>query len=157
MNGASDPVSGMSPELEEARAFGELLKQGWRPKRTIVYTAWDGEEPMLLGSTEWVEKHEEDLKKAVVYINSDGNGRGYLNAGGSHTLEHFVNLVAKDIKDPETGLTVWKRLQSRADCPRLARSRAPKRATAPICASARSAPAPTTRRSCSTPARRRSL
>ena len=68
---------------------------------------------MLLGSTEWVEKHEEDLKKAVVYINSDGNGRGYLNAGGSHTLEHFVNLVAKDIQDPETGLTVWKRLQSR--------------------------------------------
>jgi len=113
VNGASDPVSGMSPELEEARAFGELLKQGWRPKRTIVYTAWDGEEPMLLGSTEWVEKHEEDLKKAVVYINSDGNGRGFLNAGGSHTLEHFVNLVAKDIKDPETGLTVWKRLQSR--------------------------------------------
>jgi len=113
VNGASDPVSGMAPEMEEARAFGQLLKSGWRPKRTIVYTAWDGEEPMLLGSTEWVEKHETDLKKAVVYINSDGNERGFLNAEGSHSLEHFVNAVAKDITDPETGLTVWKRLQAR--------------------------------------------
>ncbi|HKT79316.1 MAG TPA: transferrin receptor-like dimerization domain-containing protein [Vicinamibacterales bacterium] len=113
VNGAGDPSSGMAPELEEARAFGELLKQGWRPKRTIVYTAWDGEEPMLLGSTEWVEKHEEDLKKAVVYINSDGNSRGYLNAGGSHALEHFVNGVARDIKDPESGQSVWKRMQAR--------------------------------------------
>jgi N-acetylated-alpha-linked acidic dipeptidase len=112
VNGASDPVSGMAPELEEARAFGELLKTGWRPKRTIVYAAWDGEEPMLLGSTEWVEKHEADLKMAVVYINSDGNERGFLGASGSHTLEHFVNTVAKDIADPETGLTVWKRLQA---------------------------------------------
>jgi N-acetylated-alpha-linked acidic dipeptidase len=113
VNGASDPVSGMAPEMEEARAFGQLLKSGWRPRRTIVYTAWDGEEPMLLGSTEWVEKHETDLKKAVVYINSDGNERGFLSAAGSHSLEHFVNAVAKDIADPETGLTVWKRLQAR--------------------------------------------
>jgi N-acetylated-alpha-linked acidic dipeptidase len=113
VNGASDPVSGMAPELEEARALGALVKAGWRPKRTIVYAAWDGEEPMLLGSTEWVEKHEADLKKAVVYINSDGNDRGFLNAGGSHTLEHFVNTVARDIKDPESGLSVWKRLQAR--------------------------------------------
>jgi N-acetylated-alpha-linked acidic dipeptidase len=113
VNGASDPISGMAPELEEARALGALAKAGWRPKRTIVYAAWDGEEPMLLGSTEWVEKHEADLKKAVVYINSDGNDRGYLNASGSHTLEHFVNSVAKDITDPESGLSVWKRLQAR--------------------------------------------
>src|SRR4051794_20679583 len=113
VNGASDPVSGMAPEMEEARAFGTLLTSGWRPRRTIVYTAWDGEEPMLLGSTEWVEKHEADLKKAVVYINSDGNERGFLSAAGSHSLEHFVNAVAKDITDPETGLSVWKRLQAR--------------------------------------------
>ncbi len=124
VNGASDPISGMAPELEEARGFGELLKAGWRPKRTIVYAAWDGEEPMLLGSTEWVEKHEEDLKKAVVYINSDGNGRGFLGASGSHTLEHFVNTVAKDIQDPETGLTVWKRLQARRIANGSAESRA---------------------------------
>ena len=71
--------SGMAPELEEARALGALLKQGWRPKRTIVYAAWDGEEPGLLGSTEWVEQHDAELQqKAVVYINSDGNGRGFL-------------------------------------------------------------------------------
>jgi N-acetylated-alpha-linked acidic dipeptidase len=81
---------------------------------------------MLLGSTEWVEKHEDDLKKAVVYINSDGNGRGFFGASGSHTLEHFVNLVAKDIKDPETGLTVWKRMQSR----QIARGSADARAEA---------------------------
>jgi N-acetylated-alpha-linked acidic dipeptidase len=124
VNGASDPISGMAPELEEARALGALVKAGWRPKRTIVYAAWDGEEPMLLGSTEWVEKHEADLKKAVVYINSDGNERGFLDADGSHTLEHFVNSVAKDIQDPETGLTVWKRLQARRILNGSAESRA---------------------------------
>lgn len=113
VNGASDPVSGMAPELEEARALGELVKQGWRPKRTLVYAAWDGEEPGLLGSTEWVEQHDAELKqKAVVYINSDGNSRGFLQASGSHTLEHFVNEVAKSVEDPETKGTVWKRWQS---------------------------------------------
>jgi N-acetylated-alpha-linked acidic dipeptidase len=113
VNGAQDPGSGMAAELEEARALGELLKLGWRPKRSIVYIAWDGEEPGLLGSTEWVEDHDEELhRKAVVYINSDGNGRGFLNAGGSHTLEPFINAVARDIEDPDTKLSVWKRLQA---------------------------------------------
>jgi len=114
-NGAADPASGIGPELEEARVLGELRKQGWAPKRTIVYAAWDGEEPALLGSTEWVETHMDDLQRhAVAYINSDGNGRGFLNAGGSHSLENFVNDVARDVKDPETGLSVWKRRQARA-------------------------------------------
>ncbi len=113
VNGAQDPGSGMAAELEEARALGELLKLGWRPKRTIVYVAWDGEEPGLLGSTEWVEDHGEELRrKAVVYINSDGNGRGFLNAGGSHTLESFINAVARDIEDPDAKVSVWKRLQA---------------------------------------------
>jgi len=113
VNGAQDPVSGMAPELEEARALGELRKQGWRPKRTIVYAAWDGEETGLLGSTEWAEHHETELReKVVTYINSDGNGRGFLNAGGSHALEQFVNGVARDIADPDTTLSVWKRLQA---------------------------------------------
>ena len=113
VNGAADPVSGTAPLLEEARALGELLKQGWRPKRTIVYTVWDGEEPMLLGSTEWVEQHDEELRrKAAIYINSDGNGRGFFGASGSHTLEKFINGVVKDIEDPETTLTAWKRLQA---------------------------------------------
>jgi N-acetylated-alpha-linked acidic dipeptidase len=113
VNGAQDPVSGMAPELEEARAFGELRRQGWRPKRTIVYAAWDGEETGLLGSTEWAEHHETELReKVVTYINSDGNGRGFLNAGGSHALEQFINGVARDIEDPDTKLSVWKRLQA---------------------------------------------
>ncbi|MGE0130854.1 MAG: M28 family metallopeptidase [Blastocatellales bacterium] len=102
VNGADDPVSGMAVVLEEARAFGEMLKQGWRPKRTIVFCAWDGEEPGLLGSTEWVEHHAEELKqKAVAYINTDSTGKGWFNASGSHTLEKFVNDVARSVNDPK--------------------------------------------------------
>jgi N-acetylated-alpha-linked acidic dipeptidase len=112
VNGAEDPISGQVALLEEARAYGELLKQGWRPKRTIVYCAWDGEEPGLLGSTEWGETHAEELSKyAVAYFNSDSNGRGYLDMSGSHTLENFYNDVARDITDPESGVSVWRRLQ----------------------------------------------
>ena len=112
VNGAEDPTSGMVAVLEEARAFGELLKAGWRPKRTIILCAWDGEEPGLLGSTEWAEQHYDELRAhAVAYINSDTNGRGYLEVEGSHTLEKFTNDVARDISDPETKLSVWKRSQ----------------------------------------------
>jgi N-acetylated-alpha-linked acidic dipeptidase len=114
VNGAEDPISGMVTVLEEARSMGELLKQGWKPKRTIIYCAWDGEEPGLLGSTEWVETHVEELKKhAVMYVNSDSNSRGFLEVEGSHTLEHFINDVARDVPDPETKLSVWKRAQLR--------------------------------------------
>ena len=110
VNGAEDPVSGASPEVEEARALGELLKQGWKPQRTIVYCFWDGEEPALLGSTEWAEYHADELKQhAVAYFNSDGNGRGLFHAGGSHSLENFVNSVTQDIEDPETKMPVGKR------------------------------------------------
>jgi N-acetylated-alpha-linked acidic dipeptidase len=112
VNGAEDPLSGAVAVLEEARSIGELLKQGWKPKRTIIYCAWDGEEPGLLGSTEWVETHADDLRKhAVVYINSDSNSRGYFALEGSHTLEHFINDVARDVQDPETKLSAWKRDQ----------------------------------------------
>jgi N-acetylated-alpha-linked acidic dipeptidase len=114
VNGAEDPISGLVPLLEEARALGELRKAGWRPKRTIVYCAWDAEEPMLLGSTEWAEAHAEELrKKAVAYVNTDGNGRGYLGVEGSHTLERLVNDVARDVVDPEAKVSVWKRLQAK--------------------------------------------
>ena len=113
VNGAEDPLSGLTAELEEARAMGQLLATGWRPRRTIIYAAWDGEEEGLIGSTEWAETHAEELaRKAVIYINSDVNGRGYLNAQGSHTLERLVNEVAGDITDPETGLTAWRRRQA---------------------------------------------
>jgi N-acetylated-alpha-linked acidic dipeptidase len=112
VNGAEDPISGQVAMMEEARAMGELVKQGWKPKRTLIYCAWDGEEPGLLGSTEWVETHVDELKKhAVAYINSDSSGRGYLGLEGSQTLEKFMNDVARDIQDPETKLSVWKRLQ----------------------------------------------
>ena len=115
VNGAEDPLSGQAPLLEEARAYGQLLKQGWKPRRTIIYAAWDGEEPALLGSTEWVEAHADELAtKGVAYLNSDTNNRGYLDVGGSHSLEQFINDVARDIEDPETKLSVWKRNQLRA-------------------------------------------
>lgn len=110
VNGADDPVSGMSVVLEEARMLGELHKQGWTPKRTIIYCAWDGEEPGLLGSTEWVEEHGSDLAQhAVAYINSDSNGRGFFHASGSHDLEKLINDVAREINDPEKNISVWKR------------------------------------------------
>jgi N-acetylated-alpha-linked acidic dipeptidase len=110
VNGAEDPISGQVAEMEEARALGELVKQGWKPKRTIIYAAWDGEEPALLGSTEWVEQHQVELRqKAVFYLNSDGNGRGLLNVEGSHALERFANEVAKEIPDPEANVSASQR------------------------------------------------
>jgi N-acetylated-alpha-linked acidic dipeptidase len=115
VNGADDPIAGMSPMLEEARMLGELHKQGWTPKRTIIYCAWDGEEPGLLGSVEWVETHVKELQEhAVAYINSDTNGRGYLDAGGTQDLQSFVSDVAKGIQDPETHLTAYQRARMKA-------------------------------------------
>jgi N-acetylated-alpha-linked acidic dipeptidase len=101
VNGASDPTSGNVALMETARSLGELLKHGWKPRRTIVIASWDGEEWGLLGSTEWAEKHRDELaRKAVVYINSDSTGKGWLSMGGSHSLEAFLNGVAGDIPDP---------------------------------------------------------
>ncbi len=114
VNGAADPISGQSAMMEEARAVSQLVKTGWKPKRTIVYCAWDGEEPGLLGSTEWAEEHAVELQqKAVVYINSDENSRGYLGVEGSHALEPFINEIARDVLDPETHLTLAERRHSR--------------------------------------------
>jgi N-acetylated-alpha-linked acidic dipeptidase len=114
VNGADDPLAGLVAELEEARALGILAGQGWKPKRTIVYIAWDAEEPGLVGSTEFVEAHADELRAhAAVYVNSDGNGRGYLGMGGSHSLEALVNEVAREVTDPETGLSVGERLRRR--------------------------------------------
>jgi N-acetylated-alpha-linked acidic dipeptidase len=112
VNGAEDPISGMVAVLEEARALGELLKAGWKPKRTIIYCAWDGEEPGLLGSTEWAEAHYDELRAhGVAYINSDSSGRGYLGVAGSHSLEKFSNDIMREVQDPETKLSAWKRVQ----------------------------------------------
>ena len=112
--GASDPLSGQVALLEEAKALGDLERHGWKPKRTIVYTSWDGEEPGLLGSTEWAETHGAELKKkAVLYINSDTNGRGILSMQGNHDFEHFVNQVANDVTDPETHVPVGLRMRAK--------------------------------------------
>ncbi|NNJ89025.1 MAG: M28 family peptidase [Eudoraea sp.] len=110
VHGANDPVSGMIALMEEARVVGELAKKGQRPKRTIVYGAWDAEEPGLIGSTEWVEDHEKELQeKLVAYINTDGNGRGFFRAGGSHTLQAMVTEVADIVIDPQTGVSIKER------------------------------------------------
>ena len=112
--GAWDPLSGHVDMMAEAKAIGALLKTGWRPKRTLVYASWDGEEPGLLGSTEWAETHAEELQhKAVLYLNSDTNSRGFLEAGGSHSLQRLVNDVAAGVKDPETGVTSEERLRAK--------------------------------------------
>jgi N-acetylated-alpha-linked acidic dipeptidase len=112
--GAWDPLSGHVDMMAEAKAIGALLKTGWRPKRTLVYASWDGEEPGLLGSTEWAETHAEELQhKAVLYLNSDTNSRGFLEVGGSHSLQHLINDVAAGVKDPETGVMSQARLRAK--------------------------------------------
>ncbi|MDG1104941.1 MAG: M28 family metallopeptidase [Cyclobacteriaceae bacterium] len=114
VHGAADPVSGMVALLEEARAVGMLAKAGKKPKRTLIYCAWDAEEPGLIGSTEWVEDHLEELQqKTVAYINTDGNGRGFLGVGGSHSLQAMVKEVAADVIDPQKGVSVAERLGAR--------------------------------------------
>ncbi len=137
--GASDPESGQVALLDEARALGGLLKSGWRPKRTIVYTSWDGEEPMLLGSTEWVEQHMDDLKKkAVLYINTDGNSKGILNISGSQDLGTFATGVASGITDPTANISLAERARDR-----LLTNAAGPEAGAEIKAAAKAASSPT--------------
>ena len=111
VHGAADPISGMVALLEEARVVGMLAKAGNEPKRTLIYCAWDAEEPGLIGSTEWVEDHLDELQqKTVAYINTDGNGRGFFEAGGSHSLESMVKEVTIDVIDPQKGVSVAERL-----------------------------------------------
>ena len=107
VNGAADPLSGLVTVEEGARALGELLRTGWRPARTLILAAWDGEEWGLLGSTEWAEKHREELRAhGVAYFNTDSNNRGWLQVGGSHSLQTFMTEVARDIRDPQRGMSV---------------------------------------------------
>jgi N-acetylated-alpha-linked acidic dipeptidase len=108
--GAQDPLSGQIALMEEAKSLGDLSKTGWRPARTVIYASWDGEEPGLLGSTEWAETHAKDLQAhAVVYINTDGNNRGLLNAETSYSLRRLLDESAAAVTDPETSVSVRDR------------------------------------------------
>jgi N-acetylated-alpha-linked acidic dipeptidase len=112
-HGAGDPSSGMVAMLSEAKSIGELAGSGKRPARTIVYAAWDAEEPGLIGSTEWVEHHAAELREhAVAYLNTDGNSRGFVSIGGSHVLERFFNQIVEDVSDPQTDISLKERRQS---------------------------------------------
>jgi N-acetylated-alpha-linked acidic dipeptidase len=125
--GAGDPLSGIAVMLAEAQAIGELHKQGIIPKRTLVYAGWDGEEAGLLGSTEWAEQHADELRrKGVLYLNTDGNGRGFLFAGGSPALQRLINGVAADVTDPDTGTSVLSRLRAKAQVDALAADAKPR-------------------------------
>ncbi|MBV9155196.1 MAG: M28 family peptidase, partial [Acidobacteriaceae bacterium] len=107
VNGADDPVSGAVTLLETARSLAELQQGGWKPKRTIKIAFWDGEEFGLLGSTEWAEKHQEELKqKAVSYLNSDNTAKGWIHVSGSHTLEEFATEVVGAVPQPGTSTTL---------------------------------------------------
>ncbi len=112
--GATDPISGAVQLMETARGFGELLAAGIRPRRTVIFALWDAEEWGLLGSTEWAETHRDDLgEKGVVYINTDSTGKGWLNMAGSHTLQKFLNEVARGIEDPERGVSLFEAARAR--------------------------------------------
>ncbi len=109
-HGAADPLSGLVVMLAEAKAVAALAQQGQRPLRTMIYAAWDAEEPGLIGSTEWAEHHAEELKKkTVAYLNTDGTARGFIGIGGSHVLERFFNQVMEDVKDPRSDITIKER------------------------------------------------
>ncbi|MHA1544524.1 MAG: transferrin receptor-like dimerization domain-containing protein [Alphaproteobacteria bacterium] len=113
VNGAVDPVSGMASLMEEARVVAELAKEGHPPARTILYAGWDAEEPALLASTEWVEDHRKELDEHLVaYINTDATLRGFLFAGGSHSLEAMFSEITFEVIDPETGVTVAERYRA---------------------------------------------
>lgn len=108
VDGADDPDSGLTALLEEARGLGALLRQGWRPRRTIIYAAWDAEEPSLLGSTEWVETHAAELNRhAVAYLNTDMSQGGALRIGGSQALEAFADGLRRAVAAPGGTGTLW--------------------------------------------------
>lgn len=125
--GAYDPLAGTVALMAEAKAMGKLYKDGWRPKRTVVYASWDAEEPGTLGSIEWAETHAKELKqKAVLYVNSDTLARGFLmGEGASPSVVHLITQVAADVTDPETGVSVLKRARDHMLVTGLAKGASP--------------------------------
>jgi N-acetylated-alpha-linked acidic dipeptidase len=110
--GAVDPNSGTASMLETVHGFGELLKSGWKPKRTIVFGSWDAEEEGLIGSTEWGEDHAQELGNADAYFNMDVavSGRKF-GASGTPTLKEFIREIAKAVPSPQGGTVydAWKK------------------------------------------------
>jgi len=124
--GSEDPLSGNVALLNEAQSIGALLKTGWRPKRTLVYASWDGEEPGLLGSTEWSETNAEELqKKAVIYINTDNNSRGFLTAEGSYPVQRMFDQLSAGVTDPETGVSLTDRQRALLETRGFAKNASP--------------------------------
>jgi N-acetylated-alpha-linked acidic dipeptidase len=115
--GAVDPNSGTAAMLESVRGLGDLLKQSWKPDRTIVFGSWDAEEEGLIGSTEWGEEHERDLHHAVAYFNLDVavNGPNF-NASAVPSLKGFVRDATKLVPSPKGGTvySVWKDERARS-------------------------------------------
>jgi len=107
--GAVDPGSGTAVMLETARALGELVRGGWKPRRSIVMCEWDGEEPGLIGSTEWVEDNVKELQaKAIAYINTDvGVAGSNFGASATPSLQEIVREVTREVSDPKTGRSVY--------------------------------------------------
>ncbi|CAN5710068.1 transferrin receptor-like dimerization domain-containing protein [soil metagenome] len=114
--GAVDPNSGTTAMLEAARGLGRLLKNGWKPRRTIVLCSWDGEEYGLIGSTEWAEEYADELReKAVAYLNMDAAVSG-ANFGASSvpSLWKLIRGATRDIRDPKTGKSIYQQWQNRS-------------------------------------------
>jgi N-acetylated-alpha-linked acidic dipeptidase len=114
--GAVDPNSGTATMLETARGFGALLKQGWKPRRTIILCSWDGEEYGLIGSTEWAEENAVELQqKAVAYLNVDVAVNGpHYSASAVPSLWRLIRSATREVKDPNTGKTVYQQWTDRA-------------------------------------------
>jgi N-acetylated-alpha-linked acidic dipeptidase len=114
--GAVDPNSGTSAMLEVGRGLGQLLKQGWKPRRTIIFCSWDAEEYGLVGSVEWAEELAVELKeKAVAYLNLDAAVSGVdFSASSVPSLWKFMRAATRDVKDPKTGKSVYQQWQDHA-------------------------------------------
>ncbi|HEU4714528.1 MAG TPA: M28 family metallopeptidase [Pyrinomonadaceae bacterium] len=114
--GAVDPNSGTSAMLEVGRGLGQLLKDGWKPRRTIIFCSWDAEEYGLIGSTEWAEELATELKeKAVAYLNLDVAVSGpHFGASSVPSLWKLMRAATRDVKDPKTGKSVYQQWQDRS-------------------------------------------
>jgi len=141
--GAVDPNSGTAAMLETVHGLGELLKTGWRPKRSLVFGSWDAEEEGLIGSTEWGEQHAAELERAVAYLNMDAAVSGPdFSASAVPSLKEFIRQIAHDVPSPSGGTvySAWRdatagkaaTLQSQAIGTMAGAPAAPTRADVPV-------------------------